>query len=67
MPLRQLLHVVVHAMVVVFAHLIAEDDASGAPLELETTHVISLSEGRAVSLQVYRDRSEALQASGLRA
>jgi ketosteroid isomerase-like protein len=53
--------------VVVFARLIAEGEASGAALELETTHVISFSEGRAVSLQVYRDRSEALQATGLRA
>jgi ketosteroid isomerase-like protein len=53
--------------VVVFARLITEGEASGAPLELETTHVISFSEGRAVSLQVYRDRPEALQATGLRA
>jgi ketosteroid isomerase-like protein len=39
---------------VVFARIIGEGEASGAPLELETTHVVSFREGRAVSVQVYR-------------
>jgi ketosteroid isomerase-like protein len=53
--------------VVVFARLVGEGEASGAPFELETTHVLSFRQGRAVSLQVYRDRSEALEATGLKA
>jgi ketosteroid isomerase-like protein len=53
--------------VVVFARIIGEGEASGAPVELETTHVVSFREGRAVSVQVYRDRAEALEATGLSA
>jgi ketosteroid isomerase-like protein len=53
--------------VVVFARIIGEGEASGAPVELETTHVVSFREGRAVSVQVYRDRTEALEATGLSA
>jgi ketosteroid isomerase-like protein len=36
-------------------------------VELETTHVVSFREGRAVSVQVYRDRADALEATGLSA
>jgi ketosteroid isomerase-like protein len=49
---------------VVFARIIGEGEASGAPVELETTHVVSFREGRAVSVQVYRDRADALEATG---
>jgi ketosteroid isomerase-like protein len=51
--------------VVVFARLVAEGEASGAPIELETTHVWTIHAGRAVSMDAYRDRSEALEAAGL--
>ena len=52
--------------VLVFAHIVAEGEASSAPIELETTHVWTIHAGRATSLQVYRDRSQALEAVGLR-
>jgi ketosteroid isomerase-like protein len=52
--------------VVVFARIEAEGGASGVPIELETTHVWTIRGGRAVSMQAYRDRSEALEAAGLR-
>ena len=51
--------------VVVFARIEAEGGASGVPIELETTHVWTIRRGRAVSMHVYRDRSEALEAAGL--
>jgi ketosteroid isomerase-like protein len=53
--------------VVVFARIIGAGEASGAPVELETTHVVSFREGQAVSVQVYRDRAEALEPTGLSA
>jgi uncharacterized protein len=53
--------------VVVFARIIGRGEASGAPVELETTHVWALREGRAVSMHAYRDRSDALEAAGLSA
>jgi ketosteroid isomerase-like protein len=52
--------------VVVFARLVGKGGASGAPFELETTHVWTIHAGRAASVHVYRDRSEALEAAGLR-
>jgi uncharacterized protein len=51
--------------VVVFVHILGKGGASGVPVELEATHVWTLRAGRAVSLHVYRDRSEALEAAGL--
>ena len=53
--------------VVVFARILAKGGVSGVPIELETTHVWTVSAGRALSVQFYRDRSEALEAAGLRA
>jgi ketosteroid isomerase-like protein len=50
--------------VVVFARIIGEGEANGAPVEIVTTHVVSFREGRAVSVQVYRDGSNALEATG---
>jgi hypothetical protein len=35
------------------------------PFELETTHVLTIHADRVASMQVYRDRSEALEAAGL--
>ena len=52
--------------VLVFARLFAVGHGSGAPIERETTHVWTLRDGRATSMRVYRDRSEALEAVGLR-
>jgi len=51
--------------VVVFARILAEGGASGVPIELETTHVWTVRNGRATSMQAYRDRSQALEAAGL--
>jgi ketosteroid isomerase-like protein len=50
---------------VVSGHILAEGGASGVPIRLETTHVWTVDVGRASSLQVYRDRSDALAAAGL--
>jgi ketosteroid isomerase-like protein len=52
--------------VVVFARLVARGHESGVPVELETNHVWTIRDGRATSMQVFRDRSEALEAVGLR-
>jgi ketosteroid isomerase-like protein len=51
--------------VVVFARIVGQGAASGVPFEMETTHVWALRAGRAMSVQVYRDRSQALEAAGL--
>jgi ketosteroid isomerase-like protein len=52
--------------VVVFARIVGRGKASGAPFELETTHVWAIRAGRAMSVHAYRDRSQALEAAGLR-
>ena len=52
--------------VVVFARIVGRGKASGAPFELATTHVWTIRAGRAMSVHAYRDRSEALEAAGLR-
>jgi len=52
--------------VVVFARLVGKGVGSGAPFELETAHVWTIHSGRAASMYAYRDRSEALEAAGLR-
>jgi ketosteroid isomerase-like protein len=52
--------------VVVFARLLGKGVGSGAPFELETAHVWTIHSGRAASMYAYRDRSEALEAAGLR-
>lgn len=51
--------------VVVFARILGRGATSGAPVELETTHVWTIRSGRATSLHAYRDRSEALEVAGL--
>jgi ketosteroid isomerase-like protein len=55
-----------HDRVVVFARIVAVGRESGVPIELETTHVWTIREGRASAMRVYRNRSEALEAVGLR-
>lgn len=53
--------------VVVFARILGRGGASGAPVELETTHVWTIRAGRAMSVHAYRDRSDALEAAGFSA
>ena len=52
--------------VVVFARIVGKGGTSKVPVELEIAHVWTIHAGRATSLQAYRDRSEALEAAGLR-
>ena len=52
--------------VLVFARLVAVGHESGVPIELETNHIWTIRNGRSTSMCVYRDRSEALEAVGLR-
>jgi ketosteroid isomerase-like protein len=51
--------------VIVSGRIVAEGGASGIPIKLETTHAWTIHAGRATSLQIYRDRAEALEAAGL--
>jgi ketosteroid isomerase-like protein len=51
--------------VVVFARIVAEGGTSGIPIEMETAHLWTIRDGRAVSLHVHRSRAEALKAAGL--
>ena len=53
--------------VVVFVRVVAQGSASGVPIELPDAHVVTLRDGRLRSNCVYRDRSEALEAAGLKA
>jgi ketosteroid isomerase-like protein len=52
--------------VVVFVRVVAKGGASGVPIELEDAHVHTMRNGRIRSTRVYRDRSDALEAVGLR-
>jgi ketosteroid isomerase-like protein len=52
--------------VLVFAHIIAVGHESGVPIELATAHLWTIRAGRITSARIYRDRSEALEAAGLR-
>jgi ketosteroid isomerase-like protein len=51
--------------VVVFQRVVATGRASGAPIELTSTQVVTVRDGRMTSSCVYRDRAEALKAAGL--
>jgi ketosteroid isomerase-like protein len=51
-----------HDCVLVFALLVAVGYESGVPVELETNHLWTVRNGRAISMCVYRDRGEALEA-----
>jgi uncharacterized protein len=51
--------------VVVLGSIVGQGEASGAPIEFETTHVVSIRKDRATSIEVDRDRAEALRATGL--
>jgi ketosteroid isomerase-like protein len=51
--------------VVVMIRVVARGGASGLAAEQETAHVWAIREGRLASIQIYRDRDEALKAVGL--
>jgi ketosteroid isomerase-like protein len=44
---------------------VAEGGVSGIPTERETAHIWTARHGRLSSIQIYRDRAEALKAAGL--
>jgi ketosteroid isomerase-like protein len=52
--------------VVVLARLIAEGDSSGIHLEREVAHLWEVERGRATSIRVYLNQTDALDAAGLR-
>jgi len=52
--------------VVVFTRGVARARASGVPIELSGAYVWSIKEARLMSARVYLDRSEALEAVGLK-
>jgi ketosteroid isomerase-like protein len=52
--------------VVVFLRILAEGGTSGVPIERETTHVWTIRGGRGMSMHAYRNRSQVLEAVGLR-
>jgi ketosteroid isomerase-like protein len=51
--------------VVVLIRVVARGTASGLATERETAHVWTIRDGRLASIQIYRDRDEALKAVGL--
>ena len=51
--------------VLVFVRVIAVGHESGVAVEAEAGHIWTIQDGRAKSVGVYRDRSEALEAAGL--
>ena len=51
--------------VVVLIRVVARGGASGLPSERETAHVWSVRDGRLASIQIFRDRADALAAVGL--
>jgi ketosteroid isomerase-like protein len=52
--------------VLVFVRVVAVGHESGVPIELESAHIWSIRDGRVTSMRIYRDRSKALEAVGLR-
>jgi len=52
--------------VVVFARVSGTAKQSGAALVISTAHVLTLRDGRLARMEVFLDRSEALEAAGLR-
>jgi ketosteroid isomerase-like protein len=53
--------------VTVFIRVVAQGGASGLATERETAHVWAVRDGRLSSIQIYRDRAQALEAVGLSA
>jgi ketosteroid isomerase-like protein len=52
-------------LVVVLIRVVARGGASGLPSERETAHVWSVRDGRLASIQIFRERADALAAVGL--
>jgi ketosteroid isomerase-like protein len=52
--------------VLVLIRVVAVGHESGVPIERESAHVWTISDGRAESMRIYRERSKALAAAGLR-
>ena len=52
--------------VAVFVRVVAEGGASGVATERPTAHVWTVRDGRLSSIQIYRDRAQAMDAVGLR-
>ena len=50
---------------IVFIRVVAEGGASGLPVVQETAHVWTVRDGRLSSIQIYRDRAQALEATGV--
>jgi ketosteroid isomerase-like protein len=51
--------------VLVFIHVTAEGEGSGAPVEMRDAHELTIRDGLIVRLKVYADRAEALKAADL--
>jgi ketosteroid isomerase-like protein len=51
--------------VLVFIHVTAEGEVSGAPVEMHDAHELTVRDGLIARLKVYADRTEALKAAGL--
>ena len=51
--------------VAVFIRVVAEGGVSGLPTERRTAHVWTVQDGRLASIQIYRDRDDALEALSL--
>jgi ketosteroid isomerase-like protein len=51
--------------VIVFIRVVARGGASGVVTERETAHIWAVRDGRLSSIEIYRDREEALRAVGL--
>src|SRR5215208_6922339 len=52
--------------VLVFVHVIAEGETSDVPASLRNAHEYTFRDGVCVRVKIYADRTEALQAAGLR-
>jgi ketosteroid isomerase-like protein len=51
--------------VLVFIHITAEGEVTGAPVEMHDAHELTVRDGLISRLKVYADRTEALEAAGL--
>jgi ketosteroid isomerase-like protein len=52
--------------VLVFVHVTATGQESGAPVEIRAAHEFTIRDGLLVRFKVYGDRGQALEAAGLR-
>jgi ketosteroid isomerase-like protein len=52
--------------VLVFVHASAEGEGSGAPVEGRSATEFTVRDGAIVRVKLYKDRTEALEAAGLR-